>query len=63
MRSGIADGLHHPQQRLGTDRLVRAHYDGGDSWETARQIYDPGPDTQTISNQIVVLRDARSSIC
>jgi hypothetical protein len=29
--------------------------DGGESWETARQIYDPGPDTQTISNQIAVL--------
>ena len=31
--------------------------DGGESWETARQIYDPGPDTQTVSNQIVVLPD------
>ena len=29
--------------------------DGGASWEPARQIYDPGPDTQTISNQIAVL--------
>jgi len=28
---------------------------GGQSWEQARPIYDPGPDTQTISNQIVVL--------
>jgi hypothetical protein len=31
--------------------------DGGASWETARMIYDPGPDAQTISNQIVVLPD------
>src|SRR5262249_26523640 len=31
--------------------------DGGASWEPARQIYDPGPDAQTISNQIVVLPD------
>ncbi len=30
---------------------------GGQSWEVARPIYDPGPDTQTISNQIVVLPD------
>jgi hypothetical protein len=32
--------------------------DGGASWETARAIYDPGPNAQTISNQIVVLPDA-----
>ncbi len=31
--------------------------DGGDSWEPARQIYDPGANNQTIGNQIVVLRD------
>jgi len=29
--------------------------DGGETWEPAGQIYDPGPDTQTISNQIAVL--------
>jgi hypothetical protein len=29
--------------------------DGGASWEAARVIYDPGPDTQTLANQIVVL--------
>jgi hypothetical protein len=28
---------------------------GGNSWEPAHIIYDPGPDAQTISNQIVVL--------
>ena len=29
--------------------------DGGASWEAARVIHDPGPDAQTISNQIVAL--------
>ena len=29
--------------------------DGGASWETARIIFDPGPNAQTIGNQIVVL--------
>ena len=29
----------------------------GESWEAAQQIYDPGPDAQTVSNQIVVLPD------
>ena len=28
--------------------------DGGDSWESARRIYDPGGNNQTIGNQIVV---------
>ena len=28
---------------------------GGNSWEPARILFDPGPDAQTISNQIVVL--------
>ncbi|MGH2992304.1 MAG: sialidase family protein [Solirubrobacterales bacterium] len=31
--------------------------DGGDSWEDARQIYDPGQNDQTISSQIVVPPD------
>src|SRR5258708_12192764 len=31
--------------------------DGGATWETARNIYDPGPNSQTIGNQIVVLPD------
>jgi hypothetical protein len=31
---------------------------GGVGWEVARQIYDPGPTSQTINNQIVVLSDA-----
>ncbi len=29
--------------------------DAGATWEAARPIYDPGPDAQTISSQIVVL--------
>jgi len=31
--------------------------DGGDIWEPARKIYDPGANNQTIGNQIVVLPD------
>jgi hypothetical protein len=31
--------------------------DGGDMWEPARQIFDPGQNSQTIANQIVVLPD------
>jgi hypothetical protein len=31
--------------------------DSGDSWEDARQIYDPGQNDQTIANQIVVPPD------
>jgi len=31
--------------------------DGGDSWEPARKIYDPGANNQTINNRIVVLPD------
>jgi len=31
--------------------------DGGLSWEQARPIFDPGPASQTINNQIVVLPD------
>ena len=31
--------------------------DGGETWEPARRIYDPGGNNQTIGNQIVVLPD------
>jgi hypothetical protein len=31
--------------------------DGGDTWEEAREIFDPGTIAQTIGNQIVVLPD------
>jgi BNR/Asp-box repeat len=33
--------------------------DGGQSWEPARSIYDPGLNDQTIGNQIVVLPNGR----
>jgi hypothetical protein len=33
--------------------------DGGDTWEKARKLYDPGGVNQTIGNQIVVLPDGR----
>ncbi len=29
--------------------------DGGSTWQSARNIYDPGPSAQTLGNQIVVL--------
>ena len=31
--------------------------DGGDTWEPARRIYDPGANNQTIGHQLVVLPD------
>jgi hypothetical protein len=31
--------------------------DGGQTWETARNIYDPGPNRQTLNNIVVVLPD------
>lgn len=31
--------------------------DGGATWEAARPIYDPGPDSQTIGNVVAVLPD------
>jgi hypothetical protein len=31
--------------------------DGGESWEPARKIFDPGQNSQTIANQIAVLPD------
>jgi Neuraminidase (sialidase) len=31
--------------------------DGGVTWEVARSIYDPGANSQTINNQVVVLPD------
>lgn len=47
--------------RLDSDIHAPAYFarttDGGLTWETARAIFDPGPDDQTINNQIVVLPD------
>lgn len=47
------------------DRLTGNHgptwlartIDGGETWEAARQIYDPGATSQTINNIVVVLAD------
>ena len=40
----------------GPAMLVRS-VDGGTSWTSAATIYDPGPRSQTVGNQIVVLPD------
>jgi hypothetical protein len=39
----------------GGPALMARTTDGGASWEAARVIFDPGPHSQTIGNQIVVL--------
>jgi len=39
----------------GGPALMTRTTDGGASWEAARVIFDPGPQSQTIGNQIVVL--------
>ncbi|HJW52893.1 MAG TPA: sialidase family protein [Burkholderiaceae bacterium] len=39
----------------GGPALMARTTDGGASWEAARVIFDPGPQSQTIGNQIVVL--------
>ena len=41
---------------LGPSYFARST-DGGASWEAARAIYDPGPQRQTIGNEIAVLPD------
>jgi hypothetical protein len=46
--------------RLVSDRGVSwfaSSADGGATWDTARAIYDPGANNQTLNNQIVVLPD------
>ncbi len=47
-----------PVQFKGPTYLARTT-DGGVTWEPARPIYDPGPNSQTIGNQLVVLPDGR----
>ena len=37
--------------------------DGGATWEPARNIYDPGANSQTLNNQIVVLPDGTLDRC
>ncbi len=45
-----------PLQFKGPTYLARTT-DGGATWEPARPIYDPGDNSQTIGNQMVVLAD------
>lgn len=45
-----------PTQYTGPTWFSRST-DGGATWEPARNIYDPGRDSQTIANQIAVLPD------
>ncbi len=47
-----------PLQFKGPTYLARTT-DGGVTWEPARPIYDPGANSQTIGNQLVVLPDGR----
>lgn len=49
-------GQTNPNQALATGPAWFASSVNG-TWEPARPIYDPGPDAQTISNQIVVHPD------
>ena len=42
---------------LGGPTYLARTTNGGASWEPARPIYDPGPNAQTIANQIEVLPD------
>jgi hypothetical protein len=44
----------NPQNFFGPTWFSRTT-DGGDSWEKARIVFDPGPDAQTIGSHIVVL--------
>lgn len=53
---GIAIGVRIGYGFKGPFYFARST-DGGDSWEPARKIYDPGANNQTIGNQIVVLPD------
>lgn len=63
---GVWDRLVFPNDRThGKSFLTTAAFrgptwlsrstDGGDTWETARPIFDPGQNDQTIGNQIVAL--------
>lgn len=62
----IWDRLVYPNEKANVKASFRAaayrgpiwfarSTDGGDSWEPARPIYDPGQNSQTIGNQIIVL--------
>ena len=49
-----AAGICDPTKFMGPAWFSRTT-NGGSTWEPARVIYDPGPNEQTIGNQIVVL--------
>ncbi|HTJ45436.1 MAG TPA: sialidase family protein [Kofleriaceae bacterium] len=49
-------GVLMPMKPIGTGPTMLARRTAG-AWETARAIYDPGIDAQTIGNVIVVTRD------
>jgi BNR/Asp-box repeat len=64
----IWDRLVFPQERAGGQSFLTAaafrapaffarSTDGGETWEPARPIFDPGQNDQTIGNQIVVMPD------
>ena len=54
--NGSASGFEHAQGYRGPTWFSRTT-DCGQTWEPARQIYDPGQINQTIGNQIAVLAD------
>ena len=39
--------------------MIARSTDGGDTWESAKKLYNPGGLNQTIGNQIVVLPDGK----
>jgi hypothetical protein len=41
----------------GGPALFSRTVDGGSSWEAPRTVYDPGPDSQTVGSQVIVMPD------
>ncbi len=61
-QSVLTDNLALPRAAALSAELAAPAYfarslDGGQTWEAARSIYDPGPGVQTVGNQIVVQLD------
>lgn len=56
MRADAAAAAAAPPQFKGPTLFTRTR-NGGDSWELARVIYDPGADNQTINNVVLVQPD------